>query len=54
MGMQLFGFDFHQQFEGCYGNMKPTIMALHLLHRSRLNSQYELQISLLNYNALLF
>ena len=47
-----FGFDFHQQFEGCYGNMKPTILVLHLFHRSRLKPQWELQIFFLNYNAL--
>ena len=52
MEMQWFGFDFQQQVEGSYGNMKPAIVVLRLLHPARLALQCELQILLLNYTHL--
>ena len=48
MEMQWFGFDFQQQVEGSYGNMKPAIVVLRLFHPARLGLQCELQILLLN------
>ena len=52
MEMQWFGFDFQQQVEGSYGNMKTTIVVLRLLHPARLVLQCELQILLLIYTHL--
>ena len=52
MEMQWFAFDFQQQFEGGYGNMKPAIVVLRLLHPARLGLQCELQTLLLNYTHL--
>ena len=47
-----FRFDFQQQDEGSYGNMKLTIVVLRLLHPAKLGLQCELQILLLNYTHL--
>ena len=52
MEMQWFEFDFQQQVEGSYGNMKPAIVVFRLFHPARLGLQCELQILLLNYTHL--
>ena len=52
MEMQWFGFDFQQQVEGSYGNMKTAIVVLRLFYPARLDLQCELQILFFNYNNL--